>query len=241
MGNAISFVLSCCLLFSTPLIAWGQPDGFEGAVAKTRAEALYVPILQPAAQGHFPKKTKLQQLDDLEFTGPQPSHPFVLGNFISDAEWGIVNGGLQVISGKNSALQIAWANEFRLEGIIEQAGLGGWFLLLGWDEGRGIAVHNVTMKESGSPWFITEFRGGKAIEGRTQEFPYYEWKGEQPFQVQVSDSKLSFNIGRHRLFVEQPIDGYGPGQVIIGTYDTRYGPRPLRIKSLKIQALKPSK
>ncbi len=240
MGSVFTLLILIGLLFSHSSQALAQPEGFKGVVAKPKIETLYSPILQPAAQGRFPKKAKLQQLDSLDFIGPRPSHPFVLGNFSSDGEWGVVNGYLQVISGKNAALQIAWADEFRLEGIMEMANFGGWFLLLGWEEGRGFAVHNVTMKESGSPWFITEFRGGKAIEDRTQEFGKYEWKGEMPFRVTVVNERLTFEIGRYKLFNEQLIEGYTPGQIILGTYDTRYGPRPLRVKTLKIQGMKTS-
>jgi|GEM_PF-6022592 len=224
-------VLCCC----GP--ARAQPEGFVGAVAKAKSETLFAFSPQPALQGKLPRKCRLIPLPDLEFTGPKPSHPFVLGNFYADARWGIVNGSLGVLDGKNGALQIAWADQFCLEGIMEQGGLGGWFLLLGWDEGRGFAVSNVTLKDSGSPWFVTEFRGGKAIEGRSQEFEKFEWKGEQPFRLVMEESRLTFEIGRHRQFHELPIEGYAPGRIILGTYDTRYGPRPLLVKSLKLRAI----
>ncbi|SFI15184.1 hypothetical protein [Planctomicrobium piriforme] len=220
--------------------AVAQPEGFVGAVAGPKVDVLFLPIRGTAANGRLPKNSKLLPIHNLEFTGPQPSHPFVLGNFSSDAQWGIVDGFLQVVDGKNAALQIAWADEFQLEGIMEQAGFGGWFFLVGWDEGRGFAIHNVTMKESGSPWHVSEFRGAKAIEGRSQELDKYEWKGEQPFRLAIADAKVTLEVGRHRVLSEQVIEGYTPGRVIVGVYDTSYGPRPLRIKSLKIQAKKPA-
>ncbi len=233
---AFRFGFTFFLLFGLPNFLSAQPEGFEGVVAKEKAEVIYAPVRARAAQGTFPKSLRVKQLHDFEFTGPMPSHPFVLGNFVSDARWAVVDGYLQAISGHDGALQLAWANEFQLEGVIEQAGFGGWFMLVGWDEGRGFAIHNVTMKESGSPWFITEFRGGKAIEGRSHEITKVEWKGEQPFRLQIVDEKLSLNVGRHRVFENQALPGYTEGQIILGIHDTRYGPRPLRIKSLKIQA-----
>ncbi|WP_437192117.1 hypothetical protein [Planctomicrobium sp. SH527] len=233
---ALKYGITFILLFGVSDLLRAQPEDFEGVIAKPKVEVIYSPIRLKAAQGTFPKSLRVKELHNLEFTGPKPSHPFVLGNFSSDARWAVVNGYLQSVSGNDGAIQLAWANEFQLDGVIEQAGVGGWFMLVGWDEGRGFAIHNVTMKESGSPWFITEFRGGKAIEGRFQEFPKFEWKGEQPFQLQIVDEKLTLTIGRHRLFEEQVLPGYTEGQIILGIHDTRYGPRPLRIKSLKIQS-----
>ncbi len=236
MGSVTPFGLIICLMLTCVTgRLQAQPEGYRGVVAGKKQEVLFLPVMSPRLQGTFPKSVKLQQIEELQFTGPAPSHPFLLGHFACDARWGVVNGYLQVIEGKNAALQIAWAEDFELEGIMEQAGTGGWFLLLGWDEGRGFALSNVTMRSSGSPWHLTEFRGGKALEDRSQEFEKFEWKGEQPFRLSVIDGALSFEIGKFRLLNNQDLETYTPGNIILGTYDTRYGPRPLRIKSMRIQ------
>lgn len=217
--------------------AHAQPEGFVGVVAGEKPTLLHVATRSPAQPTPLPKKSKLVPLDDLQFTGPRPSHPFVLGNFAADGHWGLVNGSVQMVDGKNAALQLAWADQFELEGVIEQSGYGGWFFLVGWDEGRGYAVHSVSLKESGSPWFISEFRGSKAIADRTREFEKFEWKGEQPFKLTVQESTFSLDVGRFHVFAREPLEGYTPGMVVIGAYDTNYGPKPLRIRSLKIRSL----
>jgi len=170
-------------------------------------------------------KDKLVQLDAFELTGPEPGHPFVLGNFVSDGQWGIVAGGVQRTGGKNAVLELARGDQFELQGVMEQIGLGGWFLLIGWDDGHGYCLSNVLMKESGAPWFLTEF-------------PSFEWQREQPFQLQVADNKLTFNVGQTTVLEQQELKNYQPGAVILGTYDTRYGPRGVRLTSLRGRALK---
>lgn len=233
--NLVFIVIVC--LWSRNAAA--QPEEFIGAIVGRRPITLCLPIRGVPALAPLPKKSKLVPLDDLQFTGPRPSHPFVLGNFAADGHWGLINGAVGVIDGKNAALQLAWAEDFELEGIIEQTGLGGCFWLLGWDEGRGYALSNVVMKDSGSPWFLSEFRGGKAIEDRTLELEKFDWQGDQPFRLKIQENTFSLDVGRFHLFDRLPIEAYQPGRLIIGTYDTRYGAKGLRIKSLKIRAITP--
>lgn len=216
--------------------AWAQPDDFMGVIAGSRPVTLCLPIRGAPPLAPLPKKSKLISLDEFQLTGPNPSHPFILGNFAADGRWGMVQGTVGVIEGKNAALQLAWAGDFTLEGVMEQTGLGGCFWLLGWHDGHGYALHNVVMKESGSPWFITEFRGNKAIEGRTLELEKFDWKGEQPFVLRVQNQRFSLNVGKFHVFDQQIMEAYHPGRLIFGVYDTRYGPKTVRIKSMKIQA-----
>jgi len=215
-------------------VAQAQPEDFQGIVATDKYQVIYLPGRNAPLNGQFRKNSSLIAMPELEFTGPMPSHPFVLGNFYADGSWGIVDGMVQVIDGRNAGLQLAWADSFELEGVMELTGLGGWFMLLGWNDGRGFSVHNVTMRDSGSPWFLTEYRGNKAVEGRNQEFDPFEWKGLQPFRLAVIDQKLTLDIGRHRVFHEQQLEGYSAGRIILGVYDTKYGPRSVRLKSARI-------
>jgi len=234
---AHSFVaILFCVIHGTAL---AQPDDFIGVIAGSKPVTLCLPVRGISAIAPLPKKSKLVPLDELQLTGPRPSHPFVLGNFAADGHWGMVNGAVGVTDGNNAALQLAWASDFELEGVIEQSGLGGSFWLLGWDEGHGYALHNVLLKESGSPWFLTEFRGGKAIEDRTLELEKFDWKGTQPFRLSVQAQAVSLTVGKIQVIDRLPVESYHPGRVVLGVYDTRYGPRTLSIKSLKIRALTP--
>ncbi len=186
----------------------------------------------------IPAQFPIRPLGELQFTGPMPAHPFVLGNFAADGTWKLVNGGIQRTQGYNAALRfIEQADQFELEGRMAMKGLGGWFLLFGWNEelGNGYAVHNCTMKESGSPWFMTEFRGGSAVEGTNQQIRQFEWKRTQNFKVVLKDNRLRFEVGRIKVIESEPLENYQPGAIIFGVYDTKYGPKPVRLESLRIR------
>lgn len=227
-----------CVLCSVAS-AFGQspPADFLSPIATDKPQVLFLGGRPSAVAQPLPPKCPLVSLDDLQFVGPNPSHPFVLGNFATDAAWGVQDGYLQVVSGKNAALQLAWADQFELEGIAHQSGYGGWFVLFGWSEGHGLALHSVSMKDSGSPWFLTEFRGYRAINDRTQEFEKFEWRNEQPFKLAVGDDKLSLTVGKFKVFDQLALSGYHPGAIVLGVYDTRYGPRTMKVKSLRIKSL----
>lgn len=215
----------------------GEQEDFAGAIATEKVQILCTPRRGGPIQAPLPKKSKLVSLEELSFVGPKPSHPFVLGTFDVDGRWGIERGLIARVAGTNAALQIGWADEFELEGVMEMTGLGGWFLLIGWNEGGGYGIHNVVMKDSGSPWFVSQFRGNRAIEDGTVELEKFLWNGEQPFRLTVQSEKLNLQVGRHRVVNEFPVEGYGPGRIILGTYETRYGPRTVRIGTLKLRAL----
>jgi len=184
----------------------------------------------------------LKRLRELQFTGPMPAHPFVLGNFAVDGEFGLVNGGLELVQGKNAAIRLVeQADQFELEGRIAMKDYGGWFLLLGWNEefGNGYAVYNCTMKQSGSPWFITEMRGRNAVEDTNQELKQLEWRQFQDVKISVRDSQLTFKLGVQTVLDAESLPNYQPGAIIFGVYDTRYGPRPVHIQSLRIRGVTP--
>jgi hypothetical protein len=196
---------------------------------------------RPAPQPRpIPPNSPLKPLTDFSFTGPMPAHPFVLGNFAADGQFGVIGGGIELAEGRNAALQLApLADQFELEGRIAMKDFGGWFLLVGWNDetGNGYAVHNCTMRESGSPWFITEMRGRKAVEGTNQELRQLEWNRIQDVRVAVKESQLSFQLGANKVLDGEVLPNYQPGGIIFGVYDTRYGPRPVHLDSLRIRAI----
>ena len=204
-------------------------------------QVLYVPGRPMRNVQPLTDKNPFVPIEGFSLTGPNPGHPFVLGSYTSDGKWGIVDGHVQVIGGKNGVLELARGNQFELEGRMEQTNLGGWFLLIGWNEGHGYCISNVVMKESGAPWFLTEFRGSKALTEAHTEFPSFEWKGDQAFKLQVANQKLTMGVGNKLLFEQQDLPNYEGGAIILGTYDTKYGPRALRLKSLRGRELEAAK
>jgi len=173
--------------------------------------------------------------DTLEFVGPRPGDAYQLGKFQTDGQWGIHQGLVRRIAGSNAALTLAEAEDFELEGRINAEGVGGWFWLLGWKDGNGYGLYNITFKKSGSPWFTTEFEDGDALNSG-EELHKYRWKGEQPFWLSVENKKLNLKVGKRTAVIrDMPLPNYQRGQIILGTYDTRYGAKDVQIRSLRIR------
>ncbi len=186
--------------------------------------------------GPIPDNSPLEVLNDFELVGPRPGDPFLFGNFKSRGEWGIVNGALKPVAGKHTACKLIRAEDFELEGVLNADGLGGWFFLLGWNGGDGYMVYNVNLKTSGSPWLVAEFRDGKGLEDTHREFYRFVWKGDQPLKMTVEGKVFNLIAGREIVAQDLPLPNYQGGDLIVGTYDTRYGPKPLSIESLRIRA-----
>ncbi len=238
-----------CLMSST---AMAQMKSKKNAKATEEAQVVAEgeePMLSPKWHVAFlntrptpgtiplPEKIPFEVVDDLEFTGPFENHPFLMGNVKIDGEWAVVDGYLTRSAGRNAAIKLAKADQFELEGRINAEGLGGWFILLGWEDGNGYAIYNVNMKTSGSPWHICEFRGGSGIESTHQETARYECRGVEAFRLRVADDLVTLQVETTKILENYPLRNYNPGQVIIGTYDTKYGAKPVKIQSLRLRAL----
>ena len=202
-------------------------DKWTVLVNPARPRAGVVPI---------PPKAPIHNLEAFQFKGPQIGHPFCLGDFVEDGQFALASGAAAVVEGKNALLSLGVADSFELEGIIELDGLGGWLMLLGWHEGHGYSLSNVTLKDSGSPWFVCEYRGNEAIVPTNNEVRQLQWKGVNPFRMSVKDRQLTVQVDKAFVVENYPLENYTPGELMIGTYDTRYGPRPLKIKSLRIRS-----
>lgn len=191
----------------------------------------------------FTEKSPIQNVAEFKLVGPSVGHPFCLGEFVVDGKWATVQGAVQVTEGKNTLLSLATADQFELEGVIHQEGSGGWLMLLGWNQGHGYSLSNVSLITSGAPWFVCEYRGAEALIPTNNEVKQFNWKGDQPFHMLVKDKLLSVTVGKTPIVEEYPLDNYTAGQIYLGTYDTRYGPRPVKVRSLRIRALveKPEK
>lgn len=191
----------------------------------------------------FTDKSPIQNVAEFKLLGPMVSHPFGLGEFSVDGRWATAQGVVQVVEGKNALLSLATADEFELEGIINQEGIGGWLMLLGWNQGHGYSLSNFTLKETGHPWSVCEYRAAEAITLTNNIVKKFDWKGDQPFRMTVQDKQLTVTVGQTAIVEAYPLDNYTLGQVFLGTYDTKYGARPVKIRSLRIRAIveKPEK
>ena len=187
----------------------------------------------------LPEDGPIQPIDELVLTGPEVGHPFLFGQYAINGQFGITGGLLQPSSGLNAACLLGTADHFELEGLVNAEGLGGWFLLFGWAEGRGQMIYNVNMKTSGCLWNTFRLVRGVAVKESHAELNRFEWKGGLPLQCRVANNLLSLRVGTVQIVSDLELTDYAPGEIILGTYDTKYGARPLKIQSLRIRPLTP--
>ena len=214
--------------------AFGGDEPDAPAEKGTPLSKKWTILHRPQAKA-LPKDSPLEALEDFEFSGPRPGDPFLLGEVKVERGWQVFRGVLQP-AGKNTAVRLGRGENFDLEGQITADGLGGWFLLFGWDQGHGYALYNVTLKESGSPWLVCEFRDSKGIEDTHREIYRYLWKGAQTFRLSVEDGKVNLLVGKDQIADDLALPNYHEGDIILGTYDTRYGPKHVKVHSLRIRA-----
>lgn len=184
-----------------------------------------------------PSATTLTPLTDYAIEGPYDDHPLFLSKFAADSHWDVKDRQLQVPDGSNAALKLGRAENFILEGMVDLTGPGGMFIVVGENDGHGYGLCNTTMQKSGSPWKLFEFRGNAAVDGTDEEIGKHEPFAPQPMQLRVVDHKVSLTIGKIAVFEDVPMENYHEGDVIIGVFDTRYGPRKVKIQSLRARAL----
>jgi hypothetical protein len=179
---------------------------------------------------------KFEVLQDFELTGAHSKHPFRLNEVLSDGTWGMSKGALQQTGGRSAVLKFpAVEQDFELEMGMNAEGDGGWFILVGYQEGHCYGLYNVTMRTSGSPWFLSEFRGNMGIENTDREVARYQCRGNEPLKLKVEAGKLTLQIDRRVLVDQEELPNYQGGEILIGTYDTTYGPKPLKLYGIRIR------
>lgn len=235
--------MTCTVLWAAAMLAGRASDVLaqpKASKAPIKWQVLHLASKAPRRGVHpLDEKSGLKNLPELNLVGPSPGHPFLLGNFAINGRFGVQDAALMRTEGLNAAILLGEVEDFELEGLVNAEGLGGWFWLLGFADGHGYLVYNVTMKTSGSPWQFCEIRGNKAIEESHREINRLEWKGVQPLALSVKAKKLSLRVGSARLADGIDVDNYGKGQLILGTYDTQYGALPVRVSSLRVREIKP--
>ncbi len=186
----------------------------------------------------LPPKSKIQPLKDFVITGVYEKDVNRLNHVICDGQWGTSRGVLRQISGRAAAIKLGHEKNFELEAGVDATGIGGWFLLFGYDDGHGYGIYNVTLKTSGSPWFITEFRNKKGVAGSDYEIGRYESRGKEALKLRVIGNKVSMSIGNRLLLDEVELASVHDGDIILGTYDTQYGPKPVKIYGIRLRSVK---
>lgn len=237
-------VLSSVMLLAVPLqsaLAWESDSEVTPKLAEGWNVLLKIENRSPTPTP-LPEDSLLRPVQDLKLRGPHVGHPFLLGDFETNGSWHIVDRELLRTGGENALLELPEVENFEVEGSFASERLGGMLFLLGWTpDHSGYVLYNPTMKTkaSGSPWHLCRFEKGQLVEGEDREVARYEWDGVKSIKWSINQAQLSLTIGTKRLLKELPLPNYQPGKVMFGTYNTRYGPKLLRVRSLRIREIPP--
>lgn len=189
--------------------------------------------------GPLPEDLPIQSLDEFSITGVHVKKDVNrLNHVLCDGQWGISRGVLTQISGRAAAIKLGRAEEFDLEAGIEAEGTGGWFILFGYNRGHGYGVYNVTLRTSGSPWFFTEFEDEKGVAETDRELVRYECKGKESLRLRVVNNKVSLSIGNQKIMDQVELGALHEGDIILGTYNSQYGPKPVKIYGIRMRTAK---
>jgi len=236
-GSQLIASLLCSSLFALPLAAEEEVAGeAEAAAEEDRLELdrRWTVITPPQNDdGEQP----FESLPDLAFTGPN-NDPNVIGEYEANGEWGVRSGVFQQVSGEGAAVRLGKAEDFTIEGIANLDGTGGWFLLLGWDGEHGHVVSHSSLRQN-DYWRTYELKDGKANKfSVTTHSDSFRPRGEQPMWVIVKDGKLSLRVGQTVLLREHELNGYGEGDIILGSFKNQYGVKLIKFKALRLRALR---
>lgn len=180
------------------------------------------------------KKSQIEVLEDFELFGAKPNDTNLLNHVVVDGEWAVQRGTLFQKSGRCAALKLGTAEDFELEMKLNAEGTGGWFLLCGYNNGQGYGVYNVNLRSSGSPWHFSEFSRGRGVPETDREIVRYACRGEELLKFSVVSNRLKLQFNR-RVLIDEDVPDYESGDIILGTYDTQYGPKPLKILGIRLR------
>jgi hypothetical protein len=173
-------------------------------------------------------------LDELSLTGERGKH--LPGELRIDGTWAFENGGLRPKDGNVTAVSLGAADDFHLEGQMDLGREGGMFWLLGWDGTSGYLIREPGLRTS-ADWRIMEISDGKVVPGTDFALSGTRVTGTHAFSVRIDDGKLNFQLGPAKTEKSVKLQNYREGSIILGTYPSGYGPRPLRVLSARLKAL----
>ncbi len=223
-------LIVACLLATTAVVSADEPPIRFGPW-----KVLYRGSSKTSISQLSDDKFPFQPLDQFTITGEMATDPFRLNQVQVDGTWAVTRGVLHQANGRSAAIKLGRAEDFELEMGINAEGEGGWFLLYGYNDGQGHGLYNVTLKTSGSPWFVSQFARGHGLKGTDQEIARYECRGDEPILIRVAGGKLTVSISRRTLIEDLDLPDYEAGDIILGTYDTKYGPKPIKIYGIRLR------
>ena len=110
-------------------------------------------------------------------------------------------------------------------------------ILIGWDPETtsGYCLYQPQLRVSGGPFHLCRIEKGKTVPDSDREISNVDLNGEGALRMRVLDKELSLQVLDHLIVHDYTLKHYQPGHIMIGTYDSRYGPKKLGIGSLRIR------
>jgi len=185
----------------------------------------------------IPADMPMRAMINMTFEGPHPDHPHLLGKYDANGRFILHQGYLQQESGKAALVQLPKADSFDLEGIVNLKGEGSWLILLGWntETNSGYCLYQPQLRVSGGPFHICRIENGKTVPNSDRELANVDLNGEGALRIQVLEKDLSLQVLDKLIVRDYTLKDYQPGHILIGTYNSRYGPKKLGIRSLRIR------
>lgn len=189
----------------------------------------------------IPADMPLRAVINLSFEGPHPKHPHLLGKYEADGRFIMHEGYLQQESGTAAMIQLPKGDSFDLEGMVSLKGEGSWLILLGWDMEKksGYCLYQPQLRVSGGPFHICRIENGKTVAESDREMANLDLNGEGPLRIRVLEKNLSLQVLDQLIVHDYRLKDYQPGHIMIGTYNSRYGPKKLGVASLRMRLAEP--
>lgn len=223
-----------------PLIAQAQsqdePDPLDIELTERWKTLLLLRNKRQKSQP-IPADMPVRAVINMSFEGPHPTHPHLLGKYEADGRFIMHEGCLQQESGHSALIQLPTADSFDLEGLVNLKGEGSWLILLGWDveTNSGYCLYQPQLRVSGGPFHICRIEKGKTVTDSDREIANVDLNGEGALRIRVLEKELSMQVLDQLIVHDYTLKHYQPGAIMIGTYNSRYGPKKLGIASLRMR------
>ena len=157
-------------------------------------------------------------------------------SFKANGTWEYKDYRYKPTGGDRTALQIAVARDFEIEGVLEFGNEGGMFWLLGWDFDSGYVLPYSGLRttagtainriDDGKPNFDKDVTSGR----------HARLRGDTHFRIIMINKRLTLEYNDKPVFKNVELPDYEEGAIMLGTFPSQYGARPLNLKALRVRA-----
>lgn len=146
-------------------------------------------------------------------------------------------GCVERTGGPSAALSFGKFDDFTFESSADYGREGGSFILIGWDveTGSGYLIRDLQLRTM-AWWSIDEMKDGSTVPNTHHLITdKIRVNGRNSFRLSVSNNELDFDIGNNSLLKGHKLPNYREGSLILASYPSQYGPRPIKIFTARIR------